>query len=287
MRSPLPRRRRNARREATPKGSGALGTSTARSIGCGANAAAAESSYERAEALGFGPEPGLALLRLAQGNATLARSLILGAVERVDPAERRGLLAAVVEIQLGFGDVPAARAAAEELAALSRSSAMPMLQAIAEQAESAVLLAEGDARGALTTSRHAWARWQDLDIPYEAARCRVVAARACRALGDEASAVMELDAARVAFVELGARQALAAAEAESAAARHDRDDGLSAREIEVLRLVAAGDTNREIAGELFLSEKTVERHLSNIFGKLALSSRSAATAYAFRHGLAD
>jgi DNA-binding NarL/FixJ family response regulator len=98
---------------------------------------------------------------------------------------------------------------------------------------------------------------------------------------------MELDAARVVFVELGARHALAAAEAEASAARHGRDDGLSAREVEVLRLVAAGDTNREVARELYLSEKTVERHLSNIFGKLGLSSRSAATAYAFRHGLAD
>ena len=193
----------------------------------------------------------------------------------------------MVEIQLGVGDVAAARAAADELAALSRSSPMPMLQAIAEQAESAVLLAEGDARGALTASRRAWARWRDLDVPYEAARCRVIATRACRALGDEASAAMELDAARVVFVELGARQALAAAEAESSAARHERDDGLSAREVEVLRLVAAGDTNREIARELYLSEKTVERHLSNIFGKLGVSSRSAATAYAFRHGLAD
>ena len=188
-----------------------------------------------------------------------------------------------VEIQLGVGDVAAARAAADELAALSRSSPMPMLQAIAEQSESAVLLAEGDARGALTTSRRAWARWRDLDVPYEAARCRVIAARACRALGDEASAAMELDAARVVFVELGARQALAAAEAESAAARPERAGGLSAREVEVLRFVAAGNTNREIAGELYLSEKTVERHLSNIFGKLGLSSRSAATAYALSH----
>lgn len=249
--------------------------------------AAAESSYGHAEASGYEPEPGLALLRLAQGNATLARSLILGAVERLDPAERRGLLAAVVEIQLGVGDVAGARAAAEELAALSRSSPMPMLLAIAEQAESAVLLAEGDARGALTTSRRAWGRWRDLDVPYEAAACRVIAARACRTLGDEASAVMELDAACAVFVELGARHALAAAEAESSAARTEQAGGLSARELEVLRLVAAGDTNREIAGELYLSEKTVERHLSNIFGKLGLSSRSAATAYAFRHGLAD
>lgn len=249
--------------------------------------AAAASAYERAAQTGFEPQPGLALLRLGQGNATLARSLILGALERVDPAERRGLLAAASEIQLGVGDVGAARAAADELTELSRASAMPMLQAIAQQAESAVLLAEGDARGALTTSRRAWARWRDLDVPFEAARCRVIAARASRALGDEAGAAMELDAARVVFADLGAGQALAAAEAEWSAEPAPHPGGLSPREVEVLRLVAAGDTNREIAGELYLSEKTVERHLSNIFGKLGLSSRSAATAYAFRHGLAD
>lgn len=248
---------------------------------------AAESSYGRAAQTGFEPQPGLALLRLAQGKAKLARSLIVAALERVDPAERRGLLAAVVEIQLAVGDAGAARVAADELAALSHASAMPMLRAIAEQSESAVLLAESDARGALTTSRHAWTRWRDLDVPYEAARCRVIAARACRELGDEASAAMELDAARVVFVELGAHQALAAVEAELYAERTGRADGLSAREVEVLQLVAVGDTNREIAHELYLSEKTVERHLSNIFGKLGLSSRSAATAYAFRHGLAD
>lgn len=249
--------------------------------------AAAESSYERAAQTGYEPQPGLALLRLAQGKATLARSLVVGALERVDPAERRGLLAAAVEIQLGVADVGAARAAADELAALSRASAMPMLHAIAMQAEAAVLLAEGDARGALTTSRRAWARWRDLDVPYEAARCRVIAARACRGLDDEAGAAMELDAARVVFADLGAGQALAAAEAEWSAEPAPHPGGLSAREVEVLRLVAAGDTNREIAGELYLSEKTVERHLSNIFGKLGLSSRSAATAFAFRHGLAD
>ena len=249
--------------------------------------AAAQSSYDRAGRTGFEPQPGLALLRLAEGKAALARSLILSAVERFDPAERRGLLAPLVEIELGVGDVPAARAAADELAALSRASAMPMLQAIAEQADASVLLAEGDARAALTTSRRAWAGWRDLDVPYEAARCRVIAARACRALGDETSAAMELDAARTTFVELGARHALAAVDDESSATRREPVGGLSAREVEVLRLVAAGGTNRQIAGELYLSEKTVERHLSNIFGKLGLSSRAAATAYAFRHGLAD
>ena len=249
--------------------------------------AVAEASYEQAARSGYEPQPGLALLRLAQGDTMLARSLILGAAERADPGERRCLLAAVAEIQLGVGDVVAARAAADELASLAQSSAMPMLRAIAEQAESAVLLAEGDARGALTTSRLAWRRWRELDVPYEAARCRMIAARASRALGDEASALMELDAARAVFVELGARHALAEVEAESSAMRSEHPGGLSARELEVLRLVAAGSTNRAIAGELYLSEKTVERHLSNIFAKLGVSSRAAATAFAFRHGLAD
>jgi DNA-binding CsgD family transcriptional regulator/tetratricopeptide (TPR) repeat protein len=248
---------------------------------------AAASSFEQAARTGFEPQPGLALLRLSQGEAAVARTMILATADRLDPAERRWLLPATVEIQLGAGDVAAARAVADELRELSRSSAMPMLLAVVEQAEAAVLLAEGDARGALTTSRRAWARWRDLDVPYEAARCRVIAARACRALDDEAGAAMELDAARVVFADLGAGQALAAAEAEWSAEPAPHPGGLSTREVEVLRLVAVGDTNREIAGELYLSEKTVERHLSNIFGKLGLSSRSAATAYAFRHGLAD
>jgi DNA-binding NarL/FixJ family response regulator len=124
-------------------------------------------------------------------------------------------------------------------------------------------------------------------VPYEAARCRLTAARACRALDDEASAAMELDAARVVFSDLGAGQALAAAEAEWSTVSTPQPGGLSDREAEVLRLVAAGETNREIASDLFLSEKTVERHLSNIFGKLGVSSRSAATAWAFRQGVAD
>lgn len=248
--------------------------------------AAAEESYAQAARTGYEPQPGLALLRLAQGNATLARSMLLGAFERLDPAERRCLLGAVVEVQLGAGDVPAARAAADELATLARASTMPMLGAIEEEAEAAVLLAEGDARGALSTSRKAWRRWRDLEVPFEAGRCRVIAARACRALGDGVSALMEFEAARAEFTDLGARHALAEVEAESAAMHSEHPGGLSAREVEVLRLVAAGATNRAIAGELYLSEKTVERHLSNIFAKLGVSSRAAATAFAFRHGLA-
>ena len=247
---------------------------------------AATASYERAARAGFDPQPGLALLRLALGDAAGARTMILAAADRLDPSERRWLLPATVEIQLGVRDVVAARATAEELGELGRSNAMPMLSALIDQAEAAVLLAEDDARTSLTTSRRAWTRWRDLDAPYEAARCRVLAARACRMLDDEAGAAMELDAAREVFSELGARPALAAVEA-ARSTRPEPVGGLTTREVEVLRLVAAGGTNREIARDLYLSEKTVERHLSNIFAKLGLSSRSAATAYAFRHRLAD
>ncbi|MFC9918485.1 LuxR C-terminal-related transcriptional regulator [Agromyces binzhouensis] len=249
---------------------------------------AAASSFEEAGRTGFEPQPGLALLLSSQGDHARARAMILAAAERADPAEHRWLLPAMVEILLAAGDVVAARGVADELRELGRASPMPMLAAFIEQADGAVLIAEGDARAALAASRHAWARWRDLDVPYEAARCRVIAARACRKLGDEASASMELDAARVVFEELGARPALSAMEVGwSSAGTPSNPDGLTGREVEVLRLVAAGRTNRRIAEELYLSEKTVERHLSNIFGKLDLPSRSAATAYAFRHGLAD
>jgi DNA-binding CsgD family transcriptional regulator len=225
------------------------------------------------------------LLRLAQGKAKLARSLIRGAVGRADPAERRWMLSAVVEIELAAGDVTAARTVADELAVVQQTSAMPMMQAIVDQAEAAVLLEEGDAGGALVRARRAWARWRELDVPYDAARCRVLAARACRALGDEPSALMELDAARTGFIDLDARHALGATEALVASDAPARAGGLTPREVEVLRLVAAGKTNRLIALDLYLSEKTVARHVSNIFAKLGVSSRAAATAFAYQHEL--
>lgn len=246
----------------------------------------AESSYERAAQTGYEPQPGLALLRLAQGQAKLAQSLIRGALDRADPAERRWMLAAAVEIELAAGDIPAARAAVEELEAVQQTSAMPMLGALVDQAEASVLLEEGDPGAALPRARRAWARWRELDVPYEAARCRVIAARACRALGDEQGAAMELDAARAAFLDLEARDALGATEAQMVSGTPGPAGGLTPREAEVLRLVAAGKTNRGIALDLFLSEKTVARHLSNIYAKLGISSRSAATAFAYQHDLA-
>lgn len=245
---------------------------------------AAQTSYSHANQTGFEPQPGLALLQLAQGKVTPAQSMIRRAVDGADPATRRRLLAAVVEIEVAAGDATAARESADALAALCQEGTMPMLQAVADQSVGAVLLAEGDARGALNPLHQARTLWLELDAPYEAARCRVLTGRAWHALGDEDAALMEFETARAALVELGAEPALAELDAlvrEPAGAAGP----LTTRELEVVRLVATGLTNRSIAGELFLSEKTVARHVSNIFAKLGLSSRAAATAYAYEHGL--
>ena len=251
----------------------------------------AEEAYREANRLGNEPQPGLALLRLAQGQLDAAASTVRRVLEeRADPASRARVLAAYVEIMLACGDLPAAQAAVDELdqvAALFRS---PFLAASAAQWAGAVRLAGGDAGAALPLLRRGWSGWRNLEVPYEAARCRVAIALACRALGDEDAAQMELDAARWAFAQLAAEQDLARVEAlvdpaqpsdAGTPARH----GLTAREVEVLRLVASGRTNRAIAADLFLSEKTVARHLSNIFTKLGLPSRAAATAFAYQHGL--
>lgn len=246
---------------------------------------AAESTYLRAGRTGFEPQPGMALLRLAQGHVGLAQSLIRSAADGAAPDERRVLLAAVVEIELAAGDVPAARRAVNELRELSADSPMPQLMAIADQAEASVLLAEGDAGAALVVARSAWRTWRDLDAPYEAARCRVLTARSLRMLGDRDAASMEIDAARSTFLALGAQPALSSRELQPTASSSPAPGGLTTREIEVLRLVAAGKTNRLVAGDLYLSEKTVARHLSNIFGKLGVSSRAAATAFAYEHHL--
>src|SRR6266536_1429709 len=177
------------------------------------------------------------------------------------------------------------RAAADELSELADDLDVPMLRALASHAQGAVLLVEGDARAALDPLRRARTAWQELEAPYEAARVRVLIGLACGALGDGDTADMELDAARWSFRQLGAATDLARVEALSRKAPARAAGGLTAREVEVLRLVAAGKTNRAVAADLFLSEKTVARHVSNIFTKLGLSSRSAATAYAYEHDL--
>jgi DNA-binding CsgD family transcriptional regulator len=246
---------------------------------------AAEKSYLQAQQSGFEAQPGLALLRLAQGNPSLAQAMIRRTIDAASLARRRQLLPALVEIELAAGDVDAARRGVDELIALRGSMSMPMIQAIADQAEGEVLLVEGDASGALARLRGAWAGWRELDAPYEAVRCRVLAGRACHALGDDDSALMEFEASRAELLELGAAPALAEVEALTRAVAIRSTGPLSPRELEVLRLVTAGKTNRSIASELYLSEKTVARHVSNILAKLDLPSRAAATAYAYEHHL--
>jgi DNA-binding NarL/FixJ family response regulator len=246
----------------------------------------AEEAYRRASQFGREPQPGLALLRLAQGQVDAAAAAIRRVMDEAsDRVARSKLLAAYVEIILAAGDVHAAHAATDELAQLADDLASPLLGAVAAHAQGAVLLGEGDARAALQALRQAWTAWQDLEVPYEAARVRVQIGLACRQLGDQDGAEMELDAARWVFRQLEAGPDLARVEALTSKPAARTAGGLTARELQVLRLVAAGQTNRSIAADLFLSERTVDRHVSNILTKLGVSSRAAATAYAYQHQL--
>ena len=245
--------------------------------------AQAEDAYREASRYGRTPEPGLALLRLAQRRQQEAEVSIRRALgEPRRRFARAGVLAASVEIMTATGDVPSARGSADELVQLATTVPMPFLRALSAQAIGTVLLAEGDARAALARLRGAWVEWQGLEMPYEAAQVRVLMASACRALEDNDAASMELDAARRVFLRLGAAPDTARVE-EMLGSR--APTSLTSREMEVIRLLARGDTNRVIARTLAISERTVDRHVANIFTKLDLSSRAAATAYAYEHGL--
>jgi DNA-binding CsgD family transcriptional regulator/tetratricopeptide (TPR) repeat protein len=247
----------------------------------------ADHAYRAASELGREPQPGLALLRLAQGRIDAADAAIRRSLhEAEDPLTRARILGPYVEIVVAAGDVDAARTAADELATLATELNQPFLRALTAHMTGVVLLAEDDPRGALVSLRRAWTGWRDLEAPHEAARARVLVALACRALGDADGAEMELDAARAAFVALGAAPDVVWAQSLSSNARQSTVGGLTARETEVLGLVAQGKTNRQIADELVISEKTVASHVSHIFTKLGLSSRAAATAFAYEHGLA-
>ena len=241
--------------------------------------AQAQDAYRSASERGWDTQPGLALLRLAQGKAEPAAAAIRRALtESPDAMTRSRLLPAQVEIALAASDVATARSAADELSRIADTFGTSALRALALYARGAVDLAGGDAGAALPVLRQAWRMWSELDAPYEAARARVLIGSACRALGDDDGGAMELAAATKTFAQLGAATDLA------------RLDGggsvLSPREAEVLRLLAEGLTNRGIAHRLVLSEKTVARHVSNIFAKLDVRSRTAAAAYAFEHGMA-
>jgi DNA-binding CsgD family transcriptional regulator len=195
------------------------------------------------------------------------------------------LLPAYIEIMLATGDVQDARAAYRELENIARTFDTGVPGAIAAQACGAVDLAEGDAQAALGPLHRAFGVWQRVEAPYAAARVRVLIGLACRALGDEDGADLEIDAARSVFERLGARPDLARIDSLMKGTTSGHTHRLTPRELQVLRLVATGDTNKTIASQLSLSEKTIDRHVSNILAKLDVSSRAAATAFAYRHKL--
>ncbi len=250
----------------------------------------AEEAYREAAARGVEPQPGASLLRFARGDLSAAAA----AIRRVESEARRQpipgagvrrveILGAFVEIMLAADDLESARAAAKELIRIASEMQVPFVEAIAAQAEGAVHLERGDSEQALTFLRKAWTLWQQLDSPFEAARVRVLIGRACKRLGDDDTAKRHLEAAAAVFERLGAEPELTRLRAAPTRNRNVAD--LSARERQVLALVAAGKTNRQIAADLGISEHTVARHVSNIFNKIDVSTRTAASAFAFEHEL--
>ena len=248
---------------------------------------AAEEAFARAEALDARPAAGLALLRLTQGRAEAASAVISSAIEETtwNRLARGWLLPVEAQVAVAMSDLGRALTAAEELTETARLFESPVLHAAAASATGRVELASRDP-SASTSLRAAVRRWLELDVPYEAATARVLLARACRAAGDEEGAQASFAAAESVFTRLGATLDLREVTALRAASpRTDLPAGLTDREAEVLRLVAAGHTNKQIGAELCVSSKTISRHLSNIFAKIGVSSRAAATAFVFEHQL--
>ncbi len=247
--------------------------------------AAAEDAFLQAHKLGRDPQPGLALVRLAQGRASSALSALRAALADTAgaPMERARLLAAYVEASLDGGEINLAADAADELGSIASAFDHPAVRASAAVARGSVYLAKGDPGGAIAELRTACGIWRDLGLPYEEAHARLLIGAATRALGDGEGAVREIEAASRMFATLGARadvhRVTALLNPSALPAR------LTNRELDVLRLVASGSTNRDIAAQLVISEHTVGRHLQNIFTKLGVSSRAAATAFAVGHRL--
>ena len=246
----------------------------------------AEAAYTRANERGRKPHPGRALLRLAQGQTEAAAASIRAALaDTTARASRARLLPAAVDILLSVGDREQARSAAAELSEIAAAVGAPILAAASAHAHAAVVLADGDVDGAASALQHAWELWRELEMPYEEAQTRVLIAAVCKARGDTDGRQLELDTARRLFAQLQAEPSLARF-ADAADSDTDLPAGpLSDREMQVLRLIASGKTNRHIAEALFISEKTVARHVSNIFDKLGVSSRAGATAWAYQQHL--
>jgi ATP/maltotriose-dependent transcriptional regulator MalT len=247
---------------------------------------AAEEAYRRANEKAFVLQPGWALLTLARGETEAAVAMIERSyVATSKEVTRCRVLPAYVEIMLAAGNIEAAEAGHEELSQIAESLDSPLLRGIALRSKGAVLLAQGQAANALATFGDVWEHWSALEVPYESARLRLLIAEACRQMGDEHTASSEFDTARRALERLGATHDLKMLEALSDSTSAEAPGGLSPREVEILSLVAKGKSNRDIASELVISERTVARHMSNIFSKLDVTSRTAASAFAFENNL--
>jgi DNA-binding CsgD family transcriptional regulator len=248
--------------------------------------AAAEEAYRAASQWGWDPQPGLALLRMAQGRCDAALAAVRRAAgEATGRAQRLKLLPALVEIALSAGELEEARGACLELEDVARGYGTAVMSALSGHARGALELAAGDARTALVSLRAALEAWQRVEAPHAAAHTRALMGLACRALGDEDGGELEFSAARAVFERLGAAPDLGRLDALARGAAPAPAHRLTPRELQVLRRVAAGKTNKAVAAELSLSERTIERHVSNIFTKLDVASRSAATAYAHQNKL--
>ena len=262
----------------------------------------AEAAYAQAYEFGLEPQPGRALVRLAQGDIAAASTAIARALTDLDPNTQRAggarsqpadrlkrarLLPVHVEIALAAGDLPTAQGATDELEAIAAEYDTKALHAQARWVRAAVALADEDLGTALAAATDARALWQELEMPYETARARMSAAAIHHAAGDDEAAQIELRTAHATFKRLGADldQAAAAAKLDQESRSSDPVFGLSSRELDVLRLVAEGLTDPEIAQRLFLSPHTVHRHLANIRTKTSQPSRAAAVAQATRAGL--
>lgn len=246
----------------------------------------AEKGYQKASKWGKNPQPGLALLRLAQGKIEAAKTAIRPIMdEDQDRISRSRILPAYIKIMLAAEELHSAEERANELSEIAAELGAPLLKAIAVRAEGRILLTNTKPGAALKKLRRSWSLLKQIEASYESACTQLLIGIACRELGDEDTAQMELKAAKQVFQQLGAEPDFARADSLIQKTPPKQTHGLTPRELEVLGLLSTGKTNKAIADELFISERTVDRHVSNILGKLQVSSRSAATAYAYKHNL--